>query len=83
MTLARKIASSITLPAVLLLLDWSGYTPNAAHQSPATINTIAFMFAGIPAIFFIVGISTALLYPLNRARFNEIKAELERRKASS
>ena len=83
MTLARKIASSITLPAVLLLLDWSGYIPNAARQAPATVMVIAFMFAGIPIAFFSIGIITALRYPLNRERFNQIKTELENRKASA
>jgi GPH family glycoside/pentoside/hexuronide:cation symporter len=80
MTLARKIASSLTLPAVLLLLDWSGYVPNAAQQTPQTITTIAFLFAGIPAVLFAIGLVTALRFPLNRARFNEIKAEIDRRK---
>jgi len=82
MTLARKIASSVTLPVVLLLLDRSGYVPNALKQDPATVTTIALMFAGIPAAFFIIGMITALRYPLNREKFNEIKAELQHRKAS-
>ncbi len=83
MTLARKVASSITLPAVLLLLDWSGYVPNAPQQNPLTITTIGFMFAGIPTILFLIGLITALRFPLTRARFNEIKAELDLRKAST
>jgi len=77
MTLARKIASSITFPAILLLLDWSGYVPNAVIQSPLTINTIALMFAGIPVIFFSIGIITALRYPLDRKSFNVIRAKLK------
>jgi GPH family glycoside/pentoside/hexuronide:cation symporter len=80
MTLARKIASSITLPAVLLLLDWSGYVPNQVEQTSLVLNTIALMFAGIPAILFAVGFLAALNYPLSRERFNEIKTELARRK---
>jgi Na+/melibiose symporter-like transporter len=43
---------------------------------------IAFLFAGLPAILFIIGFITALRYPLSRERFNEIKIELDRRKAS-
>ncbi len=82
MTLVRKIASSVTLPVVLLLLDRSGYVPNALQQIPATVTTIALMFAGIPALFFTIGIITALNYPLNRERFYKIKAELEHRKTS-
>jgi GPH family glycoside/pentoside/hexuronide:cation symporter len=82
MTLARKIASSATLPTVLLLFARSGYVPNALQQAPATQTMIAFLFAGIPAIFFLIGLVIALRYPLNRQRFNEIKSELERRKTT-
>jgi len=32
-------------------------------------------------MFFSIGIITALRYPLNRERFNQIKTELENRKA--
>jgi GPH family glycoside/pentoside/hexuronide:cation symporter len=81
MTLARKVASSITLPTVLLLLDWAGYVPNAPQQTPLTVTTIGFLFAGIPAILFMIGLISALRFPLSRERFNEIKAELDRRKA--
>jgi Na+/melibiose symporter-like transporter len=45
-----------------------------------TVTTIGFLFAGIPAILFVIGLVTALRFPLSRARFNEIKAELDRRK---
>ena len=82
MALARKIASIFTLPALLLLLNWSGYVPNLPQQAPPTVTMIAFLFAGIPAVLFIIGFITALRYPLGRERFNEIKVELDRRKAS-
>jgi GPH family glycoside/pentoside/hexuronide:cation symporter len=82
MALARKIASIFTLPALLLLLNWSGYVPNLPQQAPLTVTMIAFLFAGIPAVLFIIGFITALRYPLSRERFNEIKVELDRRKAS-
>jgi GPH family glycoside/pentoside/hexuronide:cation symporter len=82
MALARKIASIFTLPALLLLLNWSGYVPNLPQQAPLTVTMIAFLFAGIPAVLFIIGFITALRYPLSRERFNEIKVELDRRKTS-
>jgi GPH family glycoside/pentoside/hexuronide:cation symporter len=80
MALARKIASIFTLPALLLLLNWSGYVPNQAQQAPLTVLTIAFLFGGLPAILFICGFVTALNYPLSRKRFHEIQTELEQRK---
>jgi GPH family glycoside/pentoside/hexuronide:cation symporter len=82
MALARKIASIFTLPVLLLLLNWSGYVPNLPQQAPLTVTMIAFLFAGIPAVLFIIGFITALRYPLSRERFNEIKVELDRRKTS-
>lgn len=79
MTLSRKIASSISLPIVLLLLDFSGYVPNLSIQSPQTVITITLLFAGLPVALFGIAILTALRFPLNRARFNRIKSKLSKR----
>lgn len=79
MTLSRKIASSISLPIVLLLLDGSGYVPNLAEQSSQTLATITFLFAGLPVLLFGIAILTALRFPLSRARFNQIKSKLDKR----
>lgn len=80
MTLARKIASSITLPMVLLLLDWSGYVRNTPVQSPQVTRMIGLIFAGFPAILFSIGIVTALRFPLGRERFAEIREILAARR---
>ncbi len=81
MTLSRKIASSISLPIVLLLLDQSGYVPNVASQSAQALTTITFLFAGLPIILFGIAILTALRFPLSRARFNRIKSKLDKRQS--
>ncbi len=83
MTLSRKIASSISLPIVLLLLDSAGYIPNAPTQPAQTLAMISFLFAGLPVILFGVAALTALRFPLGRVRFNRIKARLEKRKISA
>jgi GPH family glycoside/pentoside/hexuronide:cation symporter len=82
MTLARKIASSLTLPAVLLLLDVSGYVANAPEQGSGAALMIRFLFGGVPIILFICGILAAVFYPLTRERFDEIRRELSARKGA-
>ncbi len=79
-TLVQKIASSLVVPGALLLLDWSGYVPNAEQQAPAVLTAIRFLIAGVPAVLMIGGIVFALLYPLNRERHLEVRKELEKRR---
>jgi glycoside/pentoside/hexuronide:cation symporter, GPH family len=75
-TLFRKIASSLTLPIILLSLKWSGYVSNAPVQTPAAINTIRALTALVPALLLGLGILFALFYPLSRDRHEEIRHEL-------
>jgi len=75
-TLFRKIASSITLPLILLMLKYSGFVSNAPTQTPAAINTIRALTGLWPSVFLLIGILFALLYPLSRERHAEIRQEL-------
>lgn len=80
-TLFRKVASSITLPLTLLVLDWSGYQANAAVQSPRTVRAIQAMIGPIPSVFLLAGIVFALVYPIGREKHAEIRAEIAGREA--
>ncbi|MFC1936265.1 MFS transporter [Chloroflexota bacterium] len=82
-TLTRKIATSVTLPLVLLMLEWTGYVPNAAQQPDQALWGIRIAIGPIPALLLVVGIIFAYFYPLNRARFTELVGELEARRASA
>jgi GPH family glycoside/pentoside/hexuronide:cation symporter len=67
----RKVGSSLSLPFVLMMLEWTGYVANAPTQPPNTI----------PAVFLLLGIFLAARYPLDRKRFAELRTELARRHA--
>lgn len=79
-TLAQKIASSLAIPGVLLILEWTGYVPNAATQPESALTGIRLAIGPIPAVLLVVGILFALLYPLNREKHAQMVKELEERR---
>ena len=81
-TLTKKIATSIALPLVLLLLDVTGYQPNAAQQAPSALLGIRVVIGPIPAILLGLGIWVAFKYPLDRDQFAKIVEILANRRAS-
>jgi GPH family glycoside/pentoside/hexuronide:cation symporter len=79
-TLANKVAASIAIPLILLLLGWTGYVPNAANQPESALWGIRIALGPIPALMLLVGILFAYKYPLNRSRYAEVARELEDRR---
>jgi GPH family glycoside/pentoside/hexuronide:cation symporter len=79
-TLAQKIASSIAVPAALLVLQASGYVPNSATQPASAISGIRLVAGLVPAFTISMGILFTLLYPLGRENFKEITRDLEERR---
>jgi len=80
-TLTKKIATSIALPLVLLLLELTGYVPNLTQQAPSALLGIRVTIGPIPAILLVVGIWFAFKYPLDRAQFSDIVEKLAERRA--
>jgi GPH family glycoside/pentoside/hexuronide:cation symporter len=81
-TLAQKVASSIAIPLVLLMLQFTGYVPTAATQPANALLGIRLAIGPIPALLLCGGIVFALIYPLSRESHQRIVRELEaRRKA--
>lgn len=78
--LLRKVASSITLPMTLLVLEWSGYVSNAKVQAPSAVRAIQIMMGPIPSVLLCIGIVFALVYPLGRERHAQVRAEIASRK---
>jgi glycoside/pentoside/hexuronide:cation symporter, GPH family len=76
----RKVGSSLSLPFVLLMLEWTGYVANAPVQPHNTILGIQALIGPIPAVILLVGIFIASRYPLDRKRFAQVRAELVDRK---
>lgn len=81
-TLIQKVASSIAIPLVLLLLDATGYIPNTAEQSPQALLGIRVAIGPIPALILCTGILFAFLYPISREKHAKIVAELKARRAA-
>jgi GPH family glycoside/pentoside/hexuronide:cation symporter len=80
-SLMQKIASSIAIPLILLLLDATGYVPNVVQQHPNALLGIRLVVGPVPAVLLCAGILFAVLYPLNRSEFARVVAELEQRRA--
>lgn len=78
-TLTQKIASAVAVPLVLLLLEVTGYVPNAAAQPASTMLGIRIVIGPIPAVLLSAGIIFALRYPLSRERHTEIREALRKR----
>lgn len=81
-TLARKIASSVAIPLILLLLEATGYEPNAAQQNPRALLGIKLVIGPIPALLLVLGIITAYYYPLDRKQFLDIVRKLKLRRGT-
>ena len=79
-TLAQKVASSIAVPAALLVLQATGYVPNSDIQPDSAIFGIRMVSGLVPAVTLSIGILFTLLYPLGRERHHEITRELELRR---
>jgi glycoside/pentoside/hexuronide:cation symporter, GPH family len=82
-SLSQKVASSIAIPLILLLLDATGYIPNSAAQPTSATLGIRIVVGPIPAALLCAGILFAALYPLSRAQYTRVVAELEQRRAAS
>jgi GPH family glycoside/pentoside/hexuronide:cation symporter len=76
----RKVGSSLSLPFVLLILDWTGYVANAPVQPRNTILGIQSLIGPIPAVFLLLGIFLTMRYPLDRKRFAQLRADLAKRR---
>jgi glycoside/pentoside/hexuronide:cation symporter, GPH family len=64
--LLSKATNSIAVPLVLVMLDVSGYIPNAAVQPSSTLTGIRLVVGPIPAVLLLCGIIFAIFFPLSR-----------------
>ena len=82
-TLIRKVATSLAIPAVGLILEFTGYVPNAAQQPESALLGIRLVIGPIPALLLGAGILFAVLYPLGRQEYDQVVEELANRRAAS
>jgi GPH family glycoside/pentoside/hexuronide:cation symporter len=81
-TLAQKIATSVAVPAALLVMDATGYVANSESLNQSAVNGIRIVAGPIPAVLMIAGIIFAIVYPLGRGEYNEIAQGLEKRRGA-
>ncbi len=81
-TLSHKVATSIAILLVGLLLEAFSYRPNVAIQPPRAELAIRLITGPIPAVLLCLGILCALFYPLSRQRYDQIVKELESRRTA-
>ncbi|MFC1879065.1 MFS transporter [Chloroflexota bacterium] len=80
-TLANKIATSLAVPLILLLLGWTGYVANSPQQPASAIWGIRIAIGPVPALLLLMGIFFAYKYPLDRKKYALVAQELEKRRA--
>lgn len=79
-TLVQKMASSIAIPLVGVMLEVTGYQANVSQQPQSVIFGIRMLVGPVPAVLLTIGIIFALKYPLDRAQFGSIVKELHERR---
>jgi len=82
-TLAQKVATSVALPLVLLLLEFTGYVPNATQQPASALLGMRIVMGPVPAVLLCMGILFAILYPLSREQHAQVVQALERRRVEA
>ena len=79
-TLMQKVASSIAIPLVGVLLGVTHYQANSSVQPASAVLGIRMIVGPIPAVFLTIGIIFALKYPLDRTQFTALVDELQIRR---
>jgi GPH family glycoside/pentoside/hexuronide:cation symporter len=82
-TLAQKVASSVAVPVVLLLLQLAGYRPNLAEQTPSASLAIRLAMGVLPGLLLGLGTLCAARYPLRREEYLRISAFLEQKRQAA
>jgi GPH family glycoside/pentoside/hexuronide:cation symporter len=80
MTLMQKVAVSIAIPLALLLLDRTGYVPNAEVQPRSVLIALRVLVGPVPALFLCGAILLAAFYPIDRLKFADIRRRIGERK---
>lgn len=81
MSFGVKLATAITGSVGILLLQATGYVPQA-QQSASTQTGISFVVNMLPAILTLLSAATMIWYKLDEKKMAEITAELEERRAA-
>lgn len=79
-TLLGKVSNSVAVPLSLLLLEFTGYVPNAAQQPTSALLGLKIVIGPVTALLLFSGILFAAFYPLSREKYTRIVTELNLRR---
>lgn len=81
--LSESLSSSFTLLVLSFILNLSGFDGNTVLQSQTALDWMRYTFTFIPAGFMALSTVAVHLYPLTKKNFNQLKAELEKKRSKS
>jgi GPH family glycoside/pentoside/hexuronide:cation symporter len=72
-----KLGAGLGLGVAGIFLDIIGFDKDLAMQPTATVTKMRLMFAGMPALFFLLAAVMAIMYPITRKRHRQIQRQLQ------
>jgi glycoside/pentoside/hexuronide:cation symporter, GPH family len=81
LTFASKLTAGFAIGLTLPLLGWFGYDAHNAHNTPAAINALAWLFIAGPILFVMLGGLCVWGWKLDAVRHAGIRAALDARDA--
>lgn len=76
---ASKVASAFASAAIAALLGFGGYVANAEVQTAGALNTIKFVYIGIPIACSVIGMGIMYFYDLDK-RYAQIKVSVDKKR---
>jgi Na+/melibiose symporter-like transporter len=81
LTFAGKLTAGFAIGLTLPLLGWFGYDAHNAHNTPAAINALAWLFIAGPILFVMLGGLCVWGWKLDAVRHAGVRAALDARDA--
>lgn len=76
----QKFGAAVGVWTVSLILKITGYDGNLNVQNAQTVNGIENIVTVFPAVFLILSVIGAVLYPITKEKFNTLLQELEKKR---
>ena len=75
-TFIQKCAVALALWLSGMLLEVTGYVPNAPRQAESALTAIRMLFGPVPFVLILIGCYCMIRYKIDRAAFDAIKAQI-------
>ncbi len=78
-SIVKKLAAALSAGLAFPILDLSGYAPGAEQQGPAAMWALKLLYVGTPSMCNVIAFVIALRYPIDRARHQRMRAQIDAR----